>query len=89
MHAPTLPSVLRHTRRTLPHTPHRAAATHATHVAPATTAATDHSDPHAASWRISDMPSRARLRAVRWLPLVVPAFAVLLLACVTLIGSVV
>jgi hypothetical protein len=89
MHAPTLPSVLRHTRRTLPHTPRRSAATHTTHVAPATAAATDHSGPSAASWRISDLPSRARLRAVRWLPLVVPAFAVLLLLCVALIGSVV
>jgi hypothetical protein len=52
-------------------------------------AATDHSGPRTTSWHISDLPSRARLRAVRWLPLVVPAFAVLLLLCVALIGSVV
>ena len=100
MHAPTLPSVLRHTRRTLPRTPHRAVPTHATHVAPAAhrpTAASwtsDHqSEPAATSttskWRISDLPERARIRPVRWLPLIVPGFALLLMACMALIGSVV
>lgn len=90
MHAPTLPSALRHTRRTQPHTSRRSAAIHTTHRVPATTAATDHSGPSTTTpWRISDLPSRARIRAVRWLPLIVPGFAVLLLLCVTLIGSVV
>jgi len=90
MHAPTLPSVLRHTPRTQPRTSRRSAAIHTTHRVPPTIAATTHpSGPPAASWHISDLPSRARIRAVRWLPLIVPGFAVLLLLCVTLIGSVV
>jgi hypothetical protein len=41
------------------------------------------------SWRISDLPARARIRPVRWLPLIVPGLALFLMACMALIGSVV
>ena len=37
---------------------------------------------------LADEPERPGLRAVHWLPLVVPGMAVLLLICASLIGSV-
>ena len=90
MHAPTLPSVLRHTRRTRPHTSLRPAEHHSTHVAPPAQAAGGRSEsPATRSWRISDLPERARIRPVRWLPVIVPGMALFLLACMALIGIVV
>ena len=42
---------------------------------------------HYESHRLSDNPLRARLRGVRFVPLVVPGLALLLACCAVVIGS--
>ena len=43
--------------------------------------------PARAALHIADNPIRARIRSVRWLPLIVPAMALFLLAAIGVIGT--
>jgi hypothetical protein len=72
MHAPTLQLHVR--RRHAPHRPFR----RAVEVAAA----------RPARHSVADDPSRARIRSVRLIPLIVPGMAVFLLLCLGFIGSV-